>query len=163
MPGRVESRADGVGPLSTVGGPVCGHRLERVLHGLLVLAHELGQVVGDGHVQPVDGAAPEVGARGGQLLELEQRVEAEEVAVRVRVREVVPRDVGQGAETLVDVVVLGVVDDVVGHLLLVAEEGFVVVVRGQVAVHHFRVVAYSHLQISATITLISQTGIGTAA
>lgn len=64
-----------------------GHALGRGgLHHLLVFADQLGQVVGDGHVQPSDGAAAEVGARGRQLLELVQRVETEEVSVRLRVR-----------------------------------------------------------------------------
>lgn len=55
------------------------------LHHLLVLADELGQVVGDGHVEPRDGTAAEVRARRRQLLELVQRVQPEEIPVRLRV------------------------------------------------------------------------------
>lgn len=68
-----------------------GHPLGRGrLHHLLVLAHQLGQVVGDGHVEPRDGAAAEVGARRRQLLELVQRVQPEEVPIRLRIGKVVP-------------------------------------------------------------------------
>lgn len=68
-----------------------GHALRRGgLHHLLVFADELGQVVGDGYVEPRDGAAAEVCARRRQLLELVQRVETEEVSVCLRVWKVIP-------------------------------------------------------------------------
>ena len=51
-----------------------------------------------------------------------------------------PRDVGHGGDALVDVVLLGVVDDVFCSLLLVAEDAALAVVDGQVHVHHLGVV-----------------------
>lgn len=120
-------------------------RFEQGLAALLVLAHQFGQVVRDGHVQSVDGTAAEVGARVGQLLEFEHRVQAEEVAIDFRIGQIVARDVRQGGQAGVDVVVLRVFDDVVRHLLSVAEEGLVVVVGGQVAVDHFGVISHTDL------------------
>lgn len=116
-------------------------------HHLLVLADEFREVVCDGHVEPVDGAASEVRAGGRQLLEVVQRVQPEEVSVGLRVGQVVAGDVGEGAEALVDVVVLGVLDDGFRHHLLVPEDGLVVVVGCQVAVDHLGVIPYSYLEI----------------
>ncbi len=45
----------------------------------LIAGHEFGQVIGDGLVQLVDGAALEEGAGGGQRGELVQRVDPEEL------------------------------------------------------------------------------------
>lgn len=72
-------------------------------------------------------------------------MQAKEVSIHFRIGQIVTRDVGQRAETLVDVVVLRMLDNVFADLLSVAEERFVVVVRGQVAVDHFGVVAHSYL------------------
>lgn len=67
-----------------------GHALRRGgLDHLLVLADDLGQVVRDGHVKPVDGAAAEVRARRRQLLELVQRVQTEEIPVGLRIWQVI--------------------------------------------------------------------------
>lgn len=110
-----------------------------------MFADQFGQVVGDGDVQLVDGAAAEIGAGGGQLLEVIDWIQAEKVAIHVGVGKIVAGYVGQGREALVDVVILGMFDDLFGDLLLVAEDGFVVVVGGQVAVYHLGVVAYAHL------------------
>lgn len=52
-----------------------GHALGRgSFDHLLVFADEFGQVIGDGDVEPRDGAAAEVRAGRRQLLELEQRI-----------------------------------------------------------------------------------------
>jgi len=112
---------------------------------LLVLAGQLGQLVGNGQVQFGDRTSAEIGAGVPQLLELVQRVQAEEVAVDFRIRKIVARDVRQRGESLVDVVVLRMVDNVVSDALLVAEQRLVVVERVQVAVHHLGVVAHAHL------------------
>lgn len=73
-----------------------GHALGRGgLDHLLVLAGELGQVVSDGDVKPRDRTAAEVRAGRRQLLELEQRVQPEEVPVGLGVGQVVPAiDIG---------------------------------------------------------------------
>ena len=57
-----------------------------------------------------------------------------------------PGDVGQRADSLVDVVLVGVVDDVLGHALLVAEQALVVVEGGEVAVDHLGMVADTDLK-----------------
>lgn len=111
-----------------------------------VLSYQVGQVVRDGHVQLVYRTAPEVRARLRQPFKLVHRVQAEEVPVHVRIRQVVPRYVGQRAQPLVDVIVLRVLDDVVADRLLVTEERLVVVVRGQVAVYHLRVISHADLK-----------------
>lgn len=110
-----------------------------------VPADQVGQVVRDGHVQLVDRAPAEVRARVGQPPELVDGVQPEEVAVHVGVRQIVSGYVGQRAQPLVDVIVLRVLDDVVADRFLVREERLVVVVRGQVTVHHLRVVSHAHL------------------
>lgn len=56
-----------------------------------------------------------------------------------------PGNVSECAETLVDVVALRVLNDRIGDQLSIAEDGLVVVIRGQVAVHHLRVVSYANL------------------
>lgn len=111
-----------------------------------VLADQVGQIVSDSHVQLVYRTSPEVRARFGQLLEFVHGVQVEEVPVHVRVRQVVSGYVGKCAQTLVDVIVLRIFDDVVADGFLVAEECLVVVVRGQVAVHHLGVVSHSDLK-----------------
>lgn len=66
--------------------------------------------------------------------------------VHVWIGQVVPGDVGQRAQALVDMIVLRIVDDVVADCLPVAEERLVVVVCGQVTVHHFRMISHPHLR-----------------
>ena len=66
------------------------HRLH---HLLLVTLQQLRQVVGDGNVQLVYGAALEEGAGALQGGELVQRVHIEEVLVRVGVGQVIPEEV----------------------------------------------------------------------
>lgn len=112
-----------------------------------VLADQVGQIVSDGHVQLVYRTSPEVRASFGQLFELVHGVQVEKVPVHVRVGQIVSRYVGKCAQTLVDVIVLWVFDDVVADGFLVAEECLVVVVRGQIAVHHLGVVSHSNLKI----------------
>lgn len=113
---------------------------------LLVLADQLGQIVRDRNVQLVDRAAAEVRARLRQLLELVQRVQLEEVTVRLRVGQIVARDVRQRGQSLVDVVLLRVADDLVRHILFVREQRLVIVVGRQVAVDHLGMVADTHLE-----------------
>lgn len=91
---------------------------QRSLGHLLVLAGQFGQFVGNGQVQFGDRTAAEVGAGVPQLLELVQRIQAEEVAVDFRIRKIVARDVRQCGESLVDVVVLRMIDDVIGDVYL---------------------------------------------
>lgn len=57
---------------------------------LLVLADKLGQVVSDGDVEPRDGTTAEVSARRGQLLELVQRVQPEEVPISFGIGKIIP-------------------------------------------------------------------------
>ena len=90
--------------------------------------------------------SPEEGAGRLQAREVVERVQPEEVAVRLRVGQVVARDVGHGAQALVDAVLFGVVHDAPRHRLLVAKHAHVVVERGEVAVHHLCVVADSNLK-----------------
>lgn len=124
-----------------------GHSLgSRWFYHLLVLADEFWKVVCDSHIQPVDRAAPEVGASGCELLELVQRVQPEEVSVGLRIWEVIAGNVGEGAEALVDVVVLRMLDDGLRNYLLVSENRLVVVVSRQVAVDHLGVIPYSYLE-----------------
>lgn len=110
-----------------------------------ILADQIGQIVRDRHVQFVDRTTAEIRARVGQSFELVDRVQVEKVPVHVGIRQIVPGDVGQRAQTLVDVIVLRVVDYVVADGLPVAEERFVVVVCGQVTVHHFCMISHPHL------------------
>lgn len=112
----------------------------------LVLSDELWQVVGNGDVQLVDWASLEVRAGLGKLLELVERVEAEEVEIDFGIGQVVARDVGEGREAFVDVVVLWVLDNLVRDLLLVAEQSLLVVVGREVAVNHLGVIANTHLE-----------------
>lgn len=98
------------------------------LHVFLVLADQLGQIVGDGNVQLLDRAAAEVRAGLVQLLELVQVVQSEESAVDVRIGQVVPGDVRECGQALVNVIVLGIVNDLVRDHLLVAEQSLLVVV-----------------------------------
>ena len=121
--------------------------MQNSLDGLSVLADKLRQVVGNGDVEPVDGTTAEIRASRAEQWEFVQSVQSEEVSVDVRVGQIVPRYVGQGAETLVDVIVLRVLDDTVRCLLLLGEEALVVVVGRQVAVNHLRVVTHSYLQL----------------
>lgn len=122
-----------------------------------VLAYQVGQIVRDGHVQLVDRTPSEVRARLGQLLELVHGVQTEKVPVHVRVGQIVSGYVGQGAEPFVDVIVLRVLDDVVADGFLVAEERLVIVVRGQITVHHFRVVSHSHLNVNIALFTTGKT------
>jgi len=110
------------------------------------LADQVGQIVGNGHVQLVDRTTPEVRACIGQPLELVHGVQPEEVSVHVRIRQVVSRYVGQCAQALVDVIVLWVLYDIVADGLPVCEERLVVVVRSQITVDHLGVVSHPHLQ-----------------
>ena len=111
----------------------------------LVTGHQLRQIVGDGQVELVDWAPPEEGAGGLEAGKVVERVQPEELPVRLGVGQVVSRDVGHGAEALEDAVLLGVVHDALGDRLLVAEHAHVVVERGQVAVDHLGVVADPNL------------------
>ena len=89
-------------------------------------SQDLGQVVSDRDVQLVEGTTFEEGAGAGQGREIIQGVNVEEVSVGVRIREIIARDVGQGGEALVDVILARVVDDVCSHLLLVSKHALVV-------------------------------------
>ena len=89
-------------------------------------SQNLGQVVGNRDVQLVEGTTFEEGAGASQGREIIQGVNVEEVSVGVRVREIIARDVGQGGEALVDVILARVVDDVGSHLLLVSKHPLVV-------------------------------------
>lgn len=57
-----------------------------------------------------------------------------------------PWNVGERTETLVDVIVLRILDDGIRDQFAVAEDSLVVVVRRQVAVYHLRVIPYAHLR-----------------
>jgi len=122
------------------------HLRHQLLLLSFVLTDQVGQIVGNGHVQLVDRTTPEVRACIGQPLELVHGVQPEEVSVHVRIGQVVSRYVGQRAQALVDVIVLWVLYDVVADGLPVCEERLVVVVRGQITVDHLGVVSYPHLQ-----------------
>lgn len=115
------------------------------------MADQVGQVVRDGHVQLVDRTPSEVRARFGQLFEIVHGVQPEKVPVHVWIGQVVSGYIGQGAEPLVNVIVLRVLDDVVANGFLIAEERLVVVVRGQITVDHFRVVPHSDLKCSCDV------------
>lgn len=117
-----------------------------------VLADQVGQIVGNGHVQLVDRTTPEVRARIGQPLELVNRVQPEKVPVHVWIGQIVSRYIGQRAQALVDVIVLRVLYDVVANGLPVCEERLVVVVRSQITVDHLGMVSHSHLQHTIIVT-----------
>lgn len=119
---------------------------QRGLGHFLVLARQLGQFVGNGQIQLGDRTAAEVGASVGELLELVQRVQTEEVAINLGIGQIVARDVRQRRQTLVDVIVLWMIDDVVRDAFLVAKQRLVVVVGVQIAIDHLGVVTYAHLQ-----------------
>lgn len=121
------------------------HLRHQLLLLSFVLADQVGQIVGNCHVQLVDRTTPEVRARIGQPLELVHGVQPEEVPVYIWIWQVVSRNVGQRTQALVDVIVLWVLYDVVADGLPVCEERLVVVVRSQITVHHFGVVSHSYL------------------
>ncbi|KAH9388053.1 hypothetical protein TYRP_009257 [Tyrophagus putrescentiae] len=106
----------------------------------------LGQVVGDGHVELVDGTAAEVGAGAGERLEVDQRSSAfllpEKVPVDARVGQVVAGDILQLADdgARVDPVLVGVLADVHRQLAAAGAEGeeALVAVEGGQRVHHGR-------------------------
>lgn len=112
---------------------------------LLVLSGQLGQLVGNGHVQFGDRTAAEVSAGFCQFLEFVQWVQAEEVAIDLRIRQIVARNVRQSGEALINVVVLRMIDNVVSDALLVSEQGLMVVECVQVTVYHLGVIANTHL------------------
>ena len=106
-------------------------------------SQNLGQVVGNRDVQLVEGTTFEEGAGASQGREIIQGVNVEEVSVGVWIREIIARDVGQGGEALVDVILARVVDDVGSHLLLVSKHPLVVQEGCEVAVDHLGVVPHS--------------------
>ena len=61
----------------------------------LVRGEDLRQLVGDGQVELVEGAALEEGAGALKRLEIIKRVDVEKVLVSIRVREIISRDVCQ--------------------------------------------------------------------
>lgn len=113
---------------------------------LLVFADKFRQFVSDGDVQLVDGTALEIRAGFRELFELVQRVQTEEVEVDLWVGQVVARDVGEGRQAFVDVVVLRMLDDLVRDVLFVAKQAFLVVVGCEIAVNHLSVIADTHLK-----------------
>lgn len=120
---------------------------EVLLLQFLVFADKFRQIVGNGDVQLVDWAALEVCAGFCQLLEIVKWIQTEEVEVDLWIGQIVSRDVGEGRETFIDVVVLWMFNDLIGDLLLVAEQSLLVVVSGQVAIDHLSVVTDANLRI----------------
>ena len=86
------------------------------------------------------------GASWLQTLEVVQGIDTEKLFVGSGIRQIVSGDIGHGRDSLVDVVLLGVVDDALGHGFLIAEVAFLVVVGGQVAVDHFSVIPNANLK-----------------
>ena len=80
-----------------------------------------------------------------QAWKLGQRVKAKKGSVGVGVGQVVPGDVGHGANAVIDVVVLRVVDDVLGYSLGVAKHALFAVEGSQVNVHHLGMVSNPYL------------------
>lgn len=116
----------------------------------LIFARQLGQLVGNGQIQLGDGTAPEVGACLGELLELVQRIQTEEVAIDIRIGQIVTRDIGQRGQALIDMIVLWMIDDVIRDALLVAKQSLVVVIGVQIAVDHLGMITHTHLQYMQT-------------
>ena len=92
----------------------------------LVVRENLWQFVRYGHVKLVEGTSLEESAGALQRLEIIESVDIEEVPVGVWVRKVVAGDVGQGGQSLVNVILAGVVDDVLSNFLLVTKYSLVV-------------------------------------
>lgn len=121
-----------------------GH--QRRLDGLLIFPDQFGKIVGNRNVQLVDWTSTEVGAGFGQFLKLVQLVQPEEILVDIWIGQIVSRNVSQRRESLVDVIVAWILDDVVGDLFLVAEQRLMVVVSSQIAIDHFCMVTYANLK-----------------
>ena len=92
----------------------------------LVVRENLWQFVRYGHVKLVEGTSLEESAGALQRLEIIESVDIEEVPVGVGVRKVVAGDVGDGGQSLIDVILAGVVDDVLSNFLLVTKYSLVI-------------------------------------
>ena len=72
-------------------------------------------------------------------------MQTEEVFVDFGIGQVVAGDVAQRAQSLENVIRVGIFSDFVGHALLVVEETLLVVEGGQVAVDHLGVITNPNL------------------
>lgn len=99
------------------------------LYKALVFPHQLRKIIGDGHIQSVNGTASEVCACCRKLLEFVQRIQPEEIPVNLWIWQIVARDIRECRKSFVDVVVLRMFYDFVGDLLAVSKHRLVVIVR----------------------------------
>ena len=107
-----------------------------------MVGEDLRHVVCNGNVKLVERAALEEGAGALERWEIIQGMHIEEVSVGVRVGQIVSGDISQRREALVDVVLAGVVDDVLCHLLLISKHTLVVEECCEVAINHLGMVPH---------------------
>lgn len=132
----------------------CRLRLGRRGGGLGGAAEQGRELVGDGPLYLVQQTASGPAAVVGELLEAGNRVHAKEVLVGLLVGQVELADVGFGQDGLEDVVLVWVVDNVLEHLVGVAEPAQLVVVGLDVAVHQQGVDSHSDAMLADESDLV---------
>ena len=87
----------------------------------------------------------EIGTCGLQAGKLREGMKTEKDTIGLGIRQVVARNVSQGGDTVIDVIIVGMVDDVVGHRLGVAKHSLATLKSGQIDIHHFGEIGRAHV------------------